>query len=148
MSKDYSARKRTTFWGGYNGSRFGRTFETRYSSSSGPTKPKGARFTYLASHNPDKSRDDYSTSRTTNKKIEMAVARRKKSPWNFTRLTRDLSRTLDVLLPSLGFVIGAVLLSGNITGDVILNSSQTDANLAGAFAIIIGLIGLLVFRRR
>ena len=58
------------------------------------------------------------------------------------------SRTLDVVLPSLGFIVGAVLLSGNLTGNAILNSTQSDANLAGAFAIIIGIIGLLIFRRR
>lgn len=60
---------------------------------------------------------------------------------------RDLSRTLDVVLPSLGIVAGVFLLSGNITGNVISNLSNSDANLAGAFAILIGIVGLMISRR-
>ncbi|MEK6760950.1 MAG: hypothetical protein AABX93_03435 [Nanoarchaeota archaeon] len=73
---------------------------------------------------------------------------RSKRNRGLAQLARDSSRTLDILLPSLGIIAGFFLLSGNITGNAIGNITRNDANLAGAFAIVVGIVGLLISRRR
>jgi len=105
--------------------------ETKYSPH-GKHVPSRERFSYPNGHN-------FPVPEDIARKIE--------------RIMRNIKRSkgthkLDDVLPLLGIITGAFLLSGDLTGNAIANLTRTDANIAGAFAIIIGIVGLLVSRKR
>jgi len=130
---DYVERKRTTF-GRYDSSKSGRRFKTIYP--------------FAGEHIPSKNRSRFTPLYKEFPSVKLGGRFKVLREIGRALASRDMTKNIDKLLPSLGLIIGMVLFSGNITGDAILNSSQTDANLAGTFAIIIGLVGLLVLRRR